>query len=87
VKWEEDRTEVTEVTEGDRDWWGKRCGERLGFRCESQATGESIAQRSRRSQRGIGIGGENAAVTSGLPVREPGKRGKHRTEVTEGDGG
>ena len=51
----------------------------------TRSNGESIAQRSRRSQRGIGINGESARWTPGLPVREPGKRGEHRTEVTEGD--
>jgi hypothetical protein len=50
------RTEVTEVTEGD--WIGPRIfwRERRGPGCENHAKTQSIAQRSRRSQRGEWIG-------------------------------
>ncbi len=56
------------------------------FRCENDSPGESIAQRSRRPQRGM-IGTE--AVREAGPgdttfsVRERLATGKHRTEVTE----
>jgi hypothetical protein len=64
-EWGKHRTEVTEATEGDWDWWRKLFSERWGFQCENQANGESIAQRSRRPQRGIGIGGESCLVNAG----------------------
>ncbi len=52
----------------------KAVSETPSFQCENQANGESIAQRSQRPQRGIGIGGESCLVNAGLPVREPGDR-------------
>ena len=57
----------------------------VGLGARNTRQGESIAQRSQRSQRGIGL------VVKLLPRRRwPGcekhaPRGKHRTEVTEGD--
>ena len=59
----------------------------VGLGARNTRQGESIAQRSQRSQRGIGL------VVKLLPRRRwPGcekhaPRGKHRTEVTEGDRG
>jgi hypothetical protein len=61
---------------GGWDWWGKRFGGHRGFRCEKQRNRESIAQRSRRSQRGIGIGGESDAVN----VRASGARSRRNRE-------
>ena len=46
------RTEVTEVTEGELGMAGKGFGGHGGFRARTARIGESIAQRSRRSQRG-----------------------------------
>jgi hypothetical protein len=52
--------------------------------CEGQAKTESIAQRSRRSQRGIGlVGGFSGGGIIAARARESRGNGKHRTEVTE----
>jgi hypothetical protein len=49
------RTEVTEATEGESE--GRSgLGDTVAFSARSARFGESIAQRSRRSQRGIGEG-------------------------------
>jgi hypothetical protein len=57
----EHRTEVTEVTEGglrlDR---GRLFGGQFGFWARKTRSGERIAQRSRRSQRGIEAGRRKA---------------------------
>jgi hypothetical protein len=46
--------------------------------------GKSITQRSRRSQRGLGLVGETRLVDIAADGRElHGIREKHRTEVTE----
>ena len=75
-EWGKHRTEATEVTEGDWDWWRKRFGEHRSFRCENHAKGESIARRPQRSQRGIGIGGESASVNTGASGARTTRRGK-----------
>ena len=71
------RTEVTEVTEGD---WGRRGklwpGTSSARVRESREEGESIAQRSRRSQRGIAVGRETLAGDIVGLVRESREEGK-----------
>jgi hypothetical protein len=49
------RTEVTEVTEGDRGFVGESSSGDEAASVRELAQGESIARRSQRSQRGIGV--------------------------------
>jgi hypothetical protein len=58
------RTEVTEATEGDWGWWTRELGWTALASVREYAPGESIAQRSRRPQRGLGLVDERAWVDS-----------------------
>ena len=72
----------TEVTEGDGSggfaFWSTQ-----GLSATTSRIGKSIAQRSRRSQRGMGVAdslfGEHEPLGENRPYR-----GEHPTEVTEG---
>ncbi len=65
-------------------WWTNALGSTSLAQVREHAQGESIAQRSRRPQRGIRVGGRmHLGQDRWLPVREHAQRGKHRTEVTE----
>ena len=62
--------EVTEATEGVGVSGRKGSGGHRWLPCEKYANGKSIAQRSRRSQRGLGLVDERARVdTVGLRAR------------------
>ena len=65
----EHRTEGTEVTKGDGRWTAKRAWlDGLASGRERHALGKSIAQRARRSQRGMDAGWRNAlGWTAWLP--------------------
>ena len=65
----EHRTEGTEVTKGDGGWVAKRAWvDGLASRRGRHALGKSIAQRARRSQRGMEAGWRNAlGWTAWLP--------------------
>ena len=80
------RTEVTEVTEGDFAVGGQNSlGNTGASRARISSTGESIAQRSRRPQRGIcGRWPKSLSATPSRPGRELAPKGKHRTEVNRG---
>jgi hypothetical protein len=76
------RTEVTEVTEGD--WGGRRIDwVALVASVREHTNRESIAQWSRRSQRGIGVGRQIRLGGTGGFRAGTHESGKHRTEVTE----
>jgi hypothetical protein len=81
------RTEVTEVTEGNWGWMGRgAAGEHGGSVRERREERESIAQRSRRSQRGEIWGwmvGRTAGAHGGFRAGKTRRGEKHRTEVTE----
>ncbi len=84
--WGKHRTEVTEATEGGIGVGAKTArGGHHGLRGRNTRTGKSIAQRSRRPQRGeLGLGAKIArGGHHGLRARNTRHREKHRTEVTE----
>ena len=75
-EWGKHRTEVTEVTEGGLGLCDEAFGGHRGFWARTTRIGESIAQRSRRSQRGDWVGRRDAlvdTVASGRETRELGK--------------
>ncbi|HSZ77359.1 MAG TPA: hypothetical protein VK775_08170, partial [Chthoniobacterales bacterium] len=80
---EKHRTEVTEVAEGGIGLVGGCLAGTPRLECEGHAKTESIAQRSRRSQRGNWIGRRTSGGNTAAWVRGSRENGKHRTEVME----
>ena len=70
------RTEVTEATEGKGDWGQRAFGGHRGFCASTGRVLQSIAQRSQRPQRGMGIGAKGLSVDTGAFGREPGEMRK-----------
>jgi hypothetical protein len=82
---EKHRTEVTEATEGELGLVVKTSiGDSVGVWARNQVQGESIAQRSRRSQRGSWFVKTSIGDSVGVWARNQPRRGKHRTAATDG---